>query len=340
MDNKPEISPQLLEKYLQGLCSDHEKNIIEKWYATLETPGQYLESVAESERNELLENTLKNINQQIDLEENNTEIRKFPWSRITGIAASILFVLGIFYYQFAPKQSFDSIAANEKVSKKVDLVEFINNESRIVQHQLPDGSTVWMHKNAIIIYPKVFAENNRTVKFKGEGFFNVQKNKEKPFSIISGEMVVKVLGTSFNVKAVSAGKHFEISVVTGRVEVSAPDSESKTQQVILKPNQQALFELESKKLSFQEMATLQKKEIYQSISITFTHTPLRDAIRQLERKFNISIKLSDPGIAKCRISGDFEQQPLPAIMDMLCKTLEATYIIKENTITIQGEPCE
>ncbi|MBE9461235.1 FecR family protein [Dyadobacter subterraneus] len=340
MDNKPEISPQLLEKYLQGLCSEHEKHIVENWYAGLETPGQYLESVPDSEKTELLENTLKNINQQIDREENETEIRKFPWSRVIGIAASVLFVLGFFYYQFAPKKSADSISAIENFEESKDLVEFRNYESRIVQHQLPDGSTVWMHKNATITYPKVFAQNNRTVQFKGEGFFNVQKNKKKPFSIITGEMVVKVLGTSFNVKAVSEGKHFEISVVTGRVEVSAPDIEAKTQQVILKPNQQALFELESKKLSFQEMAGLQKKEIYQPVSITFTDTPLRDAIRQLEKKFNVSIKLSDPGIAKCRISADFEQQPLPAIMDMLCKTLEANYIINENTITIQGEPCE
>lgn len=340
MDNKPEISPQLLEKYLQGLCSDHEKHLIENWYASLETSGQYLESVPETEKNELLENTLKNINQQIDQEETETEIRRFPWSRIVGIAASILLVLGLFYYQFAPKKSVDSITLNQELSKNIDLVEFKNYQSRIVQHQLPDGSTVWMHENAVIAYPKAFAKNNRTVKFKGEGFFNVQKNKQKPFSIISGEMVVKVLGTSFNVKAVSEGKHFEISVVTGRVEVSAPDIESKKQQVILQPNQQALFELESKKLSFQEMAALQKKEIYQPVSITFTNTPLHEAIRQLEKKFNVSIKLSNPGIAKCLINGDFEQQPLPAIMDMLCKTLEANYIINENTITIQGEPCE
>lgn len=153
-------------------------------------------------------------------------------------------------------------------------------------------------------------------------------------------MTVRVLGTSFNVKAAARGKRFEISVVTGSVQVSAPDHQSNPQQVTLKPNQQAIFETGPKKLMAQNIPLQKKREIYQPVSITFNNTPIISVINLLEKKFDISIKLSDPKIAQCRLNADFDQQPLAEILEMLCRSLEATYTIDGNLIVIEGTPCE
>lgn len=334
------MSPELLEKYLQGLCTESEKSLVEDWYKTLENKERYPQIVPKPERSQLLSDAFKNITEQIDQEDNSPEVRKFPLYWLTGIAASILLVLGFYYLQpLSSKSGQDPIAAIPAQSV-APILHFENKESRIIRHQLPDGSVVWMHKGAMITYPEVFATNNRTVQFKGEAFFNIKKNKVSPFFIKSDEMTVRVLGTSFNVKATARDKHFEISVVTGSVQVTTPDHQSNPQQVILKPNQQAIFETATKILITQNIPFQKKREIYQPISIRFNNTSINDVISLLEKKFNITIKLSDDKISKCRLNADFDQQPLAEILEMLCRSLEATYTIKGNLIVIEGTPCE
>lgn len=207
-------------------------------------------------------------------------------------------------------------------------------------YTLPDGSSVWMQSGASITYPKKFASDKRLVSFSGEGFFSVKKDKTCPFFIQSGEMSIKVLGTSFNVKALINHNMFQVAVVTGKVQVNAPDREQREQQVILKPRQQAVFEIDSKRLISSTISSQTRKEIYEPITIVFDNTPLDQVIEKLQKRFNIKIRLSNPKIASCRLSADFEQQSLPLIMEMLCTALDANYTLSGKVILIDGLPCE
>jgi len=332
------ISPALLEKYLNNQCTDSEKELVEAWYASLRGTTDYIGSLTEHKRQILQDETFLNIKDAIDASEETVQ-RKFPFSWLAGVAASITILLGIFfmYHQSSDKQNSISKQIAEKAPE--DIFHFINNEPRIVRHQLPDSSVVWMHSEAAITYPKKFDRNKRLVTFTGEGFFDIKKDKSRPFSIQSGEMVVRVLGTSFNVNAQTTKKIFRISVVTGSVEVTAPDKEQKEQVVILKPRQEALFETQSGRLTSSAVPLQNKREIYESVTILFDNTPLNQVVSQLEKRFNIHISLSNPKISSCRVSADFEQQPLPLIMEMLCTALDATYTISGNTIMIDALPC-
>lgn len=207
-------------------------------------------------------------------------------------------------------------------------------------HLLPDSSVVWMHAEAAISYPKVFDDDKRIVSFSGEGFFDITKDKTRPFSIQSGEMVIKVLGTSFNVKAPAKKNEFSISVVTGSVEVSAPDKEQKAQLVVLKPQQQVVFESLTKKLIINKIIPQPRREIYEPVTVVFNETPLNNALDQLKRKFDVDIQLSNKAMSRCLINADFEQQSLPQILEMLCETLEAEYTIEGKIVTLTGTPCD
>ncbi|MCF2442845.1 FecR domain-containing protein [Dyadobacter sp. CY345] len=332
------ISPQLLDKYLNNQCTDDERELVEKWFASLRGESDFLGSLPENEQLQLQNDTFTKIQNQLNLG-NEPEVRKFPLSWITWLAASVLLVLGIYFtYNLSNKKEV-SIAKQIERKGAENIIEFINSEPRVVKHQLPDGSSVWMHTNSAIRYPKEFDLDKRLVTFSGEGFFDISKDKSRPFSIQSGEMVIRVLGTSFNVKAPSEQKIFQISVVTGRVEVSAPDKEQKQQLVVLTPKQEAFFETGSKRLVFVAMAPQMKKEIYEPVTVVFNQTPLNQVVDQLEKRFDIKIKLANPGLSSCRVSGDFEKQSLPGIMEMLCTTLEANYTMSGKIITIDGLPC-
>jgi transmembrane sensor len=197
-----------------------------------------------------------------------------------------------------------------------------------------------MHPKSTIKYHTAFAANKRFVVFSGEGFFDVKKDKTRPFNIKSGDMVIRVLGTSFNVKAIESQKKFQVDVVTGSVQVTAQAKSFDKQEVVLKPQQQALFELDSKRLISKTSPLQAKKEIYEPVSIAFEETPLKKVVEQLEKRFNVSISLTNPGLAKCGLTANFESQTFPNILEILCTSLDVTYIISDNNITISGEPCE
>jgi ferric-dicitrate binding protein FerR (iron transport regulator) len=335
------IDPTLLDKYLQGTCNEADRALVEAWYVELERGQNFHDPILGTEKEELLKAAFQKISDHLDQEEENSTLSHIPWRWVTGIAASLLLLCGFLYVQ--NKQVVllgeSSVVVNTQAGSKAPI-EFINQEPRIVQHTLPDGSTVWMRPAARITYPQTFAEKNRTIMFTGEGFFDIQKDRSRPFFIHSGEMTVRVLGTSFNVKAASDQKLFEIDVVTGSVEVTAPDRKANNQRLILEPNQQALFETETKRLFAKVRQELLKNEIYQSSTFHFQDTPVREVIRQLESRFDIKIYLSDPAIALCRLNADFDNQSFPAIVEMLCRSLESTYTIQDNTITIAGDPCD
>jgi ferric-dicitrate binding protein FerR (iron transport regulator) len=152
-------------------------------------------------------------------------------------------------------------------------------------------------------------------------------------------MTIRVLGTSFNVRTSSKKKHTQVSVLTGSVEVSTPAPTDQAQTVVLAPLQHAYFEHQSKQLLIKTNPTLEKKEIYEPVSINFNDQPLGHVIELLEKRFDVQLKLAEPNMANCLFNGDFEHQSLAAILEILCLSLEATYSISENTIVIDGTAC-
>lgn len=336
------IPPALLEKYLSGNCTDAEKELVEAWYASLQGEPRYLDHLPDAEQTKMQEQTFGNIRRELHMAEERP-VRRLPWHWLAGIAASVLVALGIFLAGNLRAVKLPEVTIKGQKtdpSRASPVTTFKNTGNQIVRHKLPDGSVVTMHPEAVIMYRAAFADDKRMVIFSGEGFFDVKKDKTRPFNIKSGEMIIQVLGTSFNVRAIESQKTFQVDVVTGSVQVTAVGKETERQQVVLKPQQQALFELETKRLTYKTLSPQTKKELYEPVTIVFEETPLNNVIEQLEKRFNVSISLANPGLAKCGLTANFESQSFPHILEILCTSLDVTYTISDNNITISGEPCE
>ncbi|GAB3687349.1 FecR domain-containing protein [Spirosoma flavus] len=339
----PKISPSLLDKYLRNDCTEQEKQQVEAWYASLQNNTDYLSSFPETEQQQLQDDTFLAIQERLSVD-HEPIIRRISWGWTAWLAASILLAIGVYVtYRDSAKQiaAFDQSKTRQSSHVTVaNAIHFTNKQARPVVHKLPDGSSVWMHAGASITYPKQFELDNRRVTFSGEGFFDVTKDKTRPFFIHSGEIDIKVLGTSFNVKALTSSKVFQVAVVTGRVQVSASDHTQKKQQVILKPQQQATFEIDSKRLTATLIPTPSRKAIYEPINIVFDNAPLDQVLASLQKRFNVTFRLVNPKLSSCRLNADFEHQALPDIMEMLCAALDVTYTMSGNTIVLNGTPCE
>jgi transmembrane sensor len=85
---------------------------------------------------------------------------------------------------------------------------------------LPDGSKIWLNAESSITYPVVFTGNTREVKITGEVYFEVAKDKTKPFLVLAEDTKIEVLGTHFNVNAYSDGGPVKTSLLEGSVQIN------------------------------------------------------------------------------------------------------------------------
>jgi ferric-dicitrate binding protein FerR (iron transport regulator) len=85
---------------------------------------------------------------------------------------------------------------------------------------LPDGTKVWLNAASSLTYPTAFTGGDRAVQLRGEAYFEVAGNKEKPFKVMVGNMQVNVLGTHFNVMAYEDENAIQTTLLEGAVQVT------------------------------------------------------------------------------------------------------------------------
>ena len=81
---------------------------------------------------------------------------------------------------------------------------------------LSDGTTVRMGPNSQLIYPKSFDGKTRDVELKGQAFFDVAKDRERPFTVHTKNMDVTALGTAFEVFNYDSESKLETILLNGR----------------------------------------------------------------------------------------------------------------------------
>jgi ferric-dicitrate binding protein FerR (iron transport regulator) len=184
-----------------------------------------------------------------------------------------------------------------------------SDPSIAVTHQLPDGSQVIINDGSKISYDKKSFVNSRTISLNGEAFFEVQKGNSFIVNTPSGS--IEVLGTSFNV--FSHDNRLRVYCKTGSVKVKAPGSE-----VVLKPGEKtSLLEnntLNSPELTDEDVSWLQG--LY-----NFENAPLLEVAAELERQFNIKIKLNST-LSKVKYTGFFQDSDLEEALHSVCWPLK------------------
>ena len=141
------------------------------------------------------------------------------------------------------------------------------------QLTLPDGSVIWLNAESSITYPTVFSGNERKVSITGEVYFEVVKDKSKPFKVIAGDQQIEVLGTHFNINAYKDEDHVKTSLLEGSVKVN---------QQILKPGE-----------AFQN-GKVNATNVAQDIAwkngiFNFNNQSLAQVMRQLARWYNLEV---------------------------------------------------
>jgi len=199
--------------------------------------------------------------------------------------------------------------------------------------KLPDGSMVTLNMGAEIVYPKKFSSDNRLVKFTGEGFFQIEKNPQKPFIITSNGLSIRVLGTSFNVKSISEAPVIEVVVSSGKVAVySGSDREHESTVV---PGERAVYDKKLKEIRISENSNLNFLS-WKTGKIVFKNSSVPEVLETLSSVYNRKFSLGDADIADCKITVEFSNQELPAVLKILEETLDIQFTVEGDSIVLHG----
>jgi len=223
---------------------------------------------------------------------------KFPLLRV---AASILLILAI----GIPSLYFGVIRSNENEAFQSDYAE-----EGISTIDLPDGSRVYLNDGAKITYPADFNQG-RSVELDGEAFFEVMSDPVNPFTVRSGQVVVSVLGTSFNVKQTAGLQSVEVYVESGKVRMALDNSE---QFITLEPGD--LGHSSRSELSRSEQ-TDPNYIAWKTKDFKFVDADLMEVLLELEESYHVEIQTGSVDIKGMKITTTYQEQSIDAILETI-----------------------
>jgi len=328
--NKRVLS-ELITRYFNGQASAEEESILMNWYQLSDSEPNPLDDLSAEQRTDLEQKIFLRIRRKINNDESRLKkIAFFP--AVWYLSASIAAILLIGFMLIKPG-IVDKTPSKTRLS--ADIV-VINKSDRILKHIFPDKSIAWLKPAAELHYKRVFARDVRNVSLKGEAFFEVTHHSNWPFIINSGKLMIKVLGTSFNVKAPKNGAASEVSVMTGKVLVYLADNNKRAGQnkVFLLPKEKVVYKTNLKTLAKQPEDDDNLK-MWDKSTLVFDNVPIANVIKQLNQTFDISISVKDNEISEYKLNADLKNVNLATILEILQTSLDITYEINDKKIILK-----
>lgn len=226
------------------------------------------------------------------------------WIKYAG-AAAVAVIIGIASYWMGGHQA----------TAPLQYYSYITGNS-ISSFELPDGTEISLNKNSKLSYSSSYGEQVREVSLDGEGFFTVTKDKEKAFVVDLNGSKISVLGTVFNVKNYKKEDITTATLVEGSIRFETPD-----QQIVLKPDQQLVFNKSNNKIDMTNVST-DLVTAWKSHLIKYRSVPFREFLDMLKERYEVEIILSNEALGDQKVTGSFDESlTVDQILDLMKKNL-------------------
>lgn len=209
--------------------------------------------------------------------------------------------------------------------------------------RLPDGTLVWLNAGSRLSYAHDFMQHTRTVHLQGEAYFDVAQDEAHPFIVDAGSMLLKVLGTSFNVKAYPDEPSMETTLLSGKLQVQLNNDPEK--KVILQPLEKLTMTNTGKagaapELRYQVQTLALNKQDSTHVAETawikqqlaFMNEPFEQVARKMERRYNVHIHFEYAPLKQEILSGAFEKESIEQALRLLQMTTRFHFRIEGDDI--------
>lgn len=327
----------LILRYQKGNCTHEEKELIEKWFKS-RSEGEPFGQLSQHEQDEMIRRISHNLYSRIQFIDKEPVLlpetgRSDAFRLFYRIAASIILLTAVSYGIWRYGHNNDLLSQRAET----EFTSVSSTSGNISKVLLADGSIVWLKGNSTLTYPNTFEKNERMVTLQGEAFFEVEKNPDRPFVIHCGDLITKVVGTSFNIR--SNESDIEVMVLTGKVALS---SKRDNRSVVVLPNEKAVYHESGKTI---ERIKVEEKEAQATVvgteyNMKFKAVRMNEVVRRIERKFNVKVTMSDPGLGQCMITANFTDQSLARVLSMISQSLQLEYEVKNRIVSLSGTGCD
>lgn len=193
---------------------------------------------------------------------------------------------------------------------------------------LSDGTRVWLNSESRLTYPVRFTGEMREVRMEGEICFDVARKEQQPFVVKTADLVVKVLGTLFNMEAYPDDTRVTTTLVKGKVEVVAGD---KTQ--VLQPDQQ--LSVEAGRFTLKQVVA-EDYIGWTSGLFHFTEASLEEIMTKLARWYDVEFFFVSPDLKNAHFSLDIQRyENIATILSKIEKTGRASFRVNGKTVIIE-----
>ena len=374
---KINITDDLISRLKEGALTNSEISFLLEYFKSVE-PGAETESLFKrawdesSEANEQIDTkwiysqVLNMVNfSRVGGQEN----RSVPSNGQSGIRISKRFWIPALRYAAVFFLAFALFWLVRPVPDSVEPVSFDDQFQKVVvpfgcktRVQLPDGSEIILNSGTNLSYSSgQFSSGERGVYLEGEGFFTVKKDPDRPFYVNTHGMRVKVLGTTFNIKAYPGEDTEEATLVAGSVEIyTLSHTEENVKPIRLLPNEKAVFSKGGRQIAMKEtyagiksiepaepvelksLNLLDEEKTEQFISwkdnrLIFDNEPLSSLLVKIERWYDVKIKVDYPELNSARFTGRFDKETVEQVMNALSTITPFSFEIRKNQITIMNK---
>jgi ferric-dicitrate binding protein FerR (iron transport regulator) len=302
------MNKELLYRFFEGTATLEEEQRVRQWVEKSE------DNRALFMRERKIYDALLLVSPQSSLE-NKKEVGTSLWMVSTAVAVFLLLLVsGLYWMRIRDERNFAAQYHTLQVpaGQRMKLI-------------LADNTNVWLNANTVFRYPSTFSKKDRTVYLEGEAYFEVSKNKEKPFIVKTNGGDINVTGTSFNVKARSEHQLFETSLFEGSVEIY----DNHRKMVSLKPNQQSVFKNGQLVVS---QITDYDQFLWRKGLIAFNNKSLEDILGTLSTYFDVQIRIEAQSLPKNTYTGKFRQSDgIDYALRVLQKSIRFSYEKDDET---------
>lgn len=316
----------LLEKFLRNEATAEETQQLTEWFCQSNTrkdlsdfytekwenPPRSMDAILQ---NDMLENIRKGMRR-------GRHRSSFSFGKMMKYAAAIIIpvMLGVGAYVLAENFSRDY---NKQMIVSVDNGQKANL-------QLPDGTRVWLNSGSSIRYDKSYNRHDRVINLEGEAYFEVAKNKKRPFIVKTNAISVRAVGTTFDVKAYTNDDAITTTLIEGKVNVFNDKVISQ-----LLPNQKITFNKSNRTFDKVEVYDAEMAGLWKNNQLAFDSETLEDIAKVLERMYNIQVVFDSEQIKHIRFSGKIKNNSLESILQLISLTSPIHYNVKDSIVTLK-----
>lgn len=320
------LDGEKINHFFSGECSEEDSLFTNETFCNDDVQGelkhlllkQFYE-LPEDDRNKRdLDHILYKIHYDINTKnsvKNDSLFSKFViWSvRIAGVIILPLVVL------WGIKGYLNNTQANET------WIEIVAPAWTRVQFTLPDGTVGWLNSNSRVKYNGNFI-NDRHVTLTGEVFFDVYKDKKRPFTVTTKDVNVNVLGTRFNIASYENERNIEVVLEEGKLIFN---DNSMNKPYMMSPNDLVTYD-KTTKIYSTEVVQTHKYLSWTEGKLVFRNDPLDVIARRLERWYNVDVEINGCLNEDLRWRATFIDDSLEEVLDLLKRSLPVDYRIKSG----------